>query len=576
MENINENDIFDDIKQDNTLDLESILKEAQNKEKVEDEVADTSESTIKTTKRDEEALSPLEKMKLEKEAKVQKGLEVKTSDLKSEGPTKNIMYNDDRVNAWKDSINEMDEEIKKREAIVVIKKPENKFEYMQMMVEISMVAFDENGKPYINNKGVDEMGEEVIHEIKYIRIRKEGEEAFDPTAYKEYEDKENDSDDSEHDTPEISEEKKKTVQILIDKTGLGTDFMFSDDEKAKIRESETIRVNEVKVIDLAAIKAKRSEKSFQENITQFSSSGSRTTICFPASGFRAQMKGMSYGEYSDVALSMENVTFDQYYKRLSIIYNNMVNSSTGPFDSFEDFLKNFAYTDIPLALYGMFVSTEAEEQEIGLKCGSDSCGNSFNWKYNTRSLLRLERCSDVLLDRMSEIASAPASEFDNIKAKSAVMNSKLLELPDSKFIVEMGVASAYEFLYNFVPVLDENTFKTAFGESVSEVYMNNILLLSTVRSVWVPLANGEYTQALGYKDILDALYQIKPNEIQILAAYTQKIQSQNELVFSFGDVTCPHCKHVTKNLDVTMDELVFQTYERLMSTEIDVTNIQDF
>ncbi len=576
MENINENDIFDDIKQDNTLDLESILKEAQNKEKVEDEVADTSESTIKTTKRDEEALSPLEKMKLEKEAKVQKGLEVKTSDLKSEGPTKNIMYNDDRVNAWKDSINEMDEEIKKREAIVVIKKPENKFEYMQMMVEISMVAFDENGKPYINNKGVDEMGEEVIHEIKYIRIRKEGEEAFDPSAYKEYEDKENDSDDSEHDTPEISEEKKKTVQILIDKTGLGTDFMFSDDEKAKIRESETIRVNEVKVIDLAAIKAKRSEKSFQENITQFSSSGSRTTICFPASGFRAQMKGMSYGEYSDVALSMENVTFDQYYKRLSIIYNNMVNISTGPFDSFEDFLKNFAYTDIPLALYGMFVSTEAEEQEIGLKCGSDSCGNSFNWKYNTRSLLRLERCSDVLLDRMSEIASAPASEFDNIKAKSAVMNSKLLELPDSKFIVEMGVASAYEFLYNFVPVLDENTFKTAFGESVSEVYMNNILLLSTVRSVWVPLANGEYTQALGYKDILDALYQIKPNEIQILAAYTQKIQSQNELVFSFGDVTCPHCKHVTKNLDVTMDELVFQTYERLMSTEIDVTNIQDF
>ena len=64
MENINENDIFDDIKQDNTLDLESILKAAQNKEKVKDEVADTSESTIKTTKRDEEALSPLEKMKL--------------------------------------------------------------------------------------------------------------------------------------------------------------------------------------------------------------------------------------------------------------------------------------------------------------------------------------------------------------------------------------------------------------------------------------------------------------------------------------------------------------------------------
>ena len=52
------------------------------------------------------------------------------------------------------------------------------------------------------------------------------------------------------------------------------------------------------------------------------------------------MKGMSYGEYADVALSMENVTFDQYYKRLSVIYNKMTNVSTGKFETFEDFLKN--------------------------------------------------------------------------------------------------------------------------------------------------------------------------------------------------------------------------------------------
>ncbi len=71
---------------------------------------------------------------------------------------------------------------------------------------------------------------------------------------------------------------------------------------------------------------------------------------------------MSYGEYQDVALSMENITTDVYHKRLSVIYNCMTNISTGPFESFDDFLHKFAFSDMDLALYGLFVATESETQ----------------------------------------------------------------------------------------------------------------------------------------------------------------------------------------------------------------------
>ena len=81
---------------------------------------------------------------------------------------------------------------------------------------------------------------------------------------------------------------------------------------------------------------------YLSTINKYDYSGSRTTICFPASGFKAQMKGMSYGEYADVSISMDSVTFDQYQKRLSIIYNKMINTSCPEFKDFEDFLKNFA------------------------------------------------------------------------------------------------------------------------------------------------------------------------------------------------------------------------------------------
>ena len=104
----------------------------------------------------------------------------------------------------------------------------------------------------------------------------------------------------------------------------------------------------------------------------------------------------------------------------------MINISTGPFKDFEDFLKHFAYTDIPLAVYAMFVSTEAEEQEIALHCGNEDCDKTFNWTYNTRSILRLERCADNFLAKMQELASASAMDYDKIRSNSAVENSKVI------------------------------------------------------------------------------------------------------------------------------------------------------
>lgn len=528
---------------------------------------------VQETTEEKSELSPLEQMKIQK-ANYTPGLKVSNEDLKKgeDGPKRSIVYNDERLKEFNEAVNEYDVTLKKRDALIVTVQPQNQFEYVELLSEIDMVQFNEKGHAFFPEADAD--GNKFVP--KYCRIREENEKAFDYSVIDEAMAPEKAESSETNDTEDtISEEKKKMVEILIDKTGLGADFAFTEEEKAKISEAETIRVNEVKLIDIAAIRAKRSQKSFQESIKEFNVSGSRTTICFPASGFRAQMKGLTYGEYADISLSMENVTFDQYYKRLSIIYNKMTNISTGPFENFEDFLKHFAYTDIPLAIYGMFIATEQENQQISLRCGNDGCKKSFDWNYSTRSILRLDRCADTFLKKMQEIAMAPAMDFDKIKANAAVENSKVIELPESKFAVEMGIASAYDFLYNFIPLMDEETFKEAFGSDLNEIYMNNVLLLTTVRSVYVP--NGdEYVECIGYKDILDAIYNVSPTEIQILAAYASKIQGEYEVTFAFENVQCPHCKNITKHLDITVDDLVFQTYQRLMSTEIDLSQIPNF
>ena len=586
MAEMKKNNIFEDgtASKDESLELEKLL--ANMKTSSDLQAKEVKQQAVNTPVQEKE-LSPLEKLKREKEKEAnQGGIVVSNEELeqgKIKSPNKNIVYNDDRMNSIQEAIDSFDDTLEKRNAVIVTRQPQNEADYVLMMMEIDSISFDENGKAKFNLKDSD--GNPA--EPKYCRLRKEGEEMFDYSVLPDYEkekianknkSEEDKPDDTQSETSdeEISEEKKKIVQVIIDKTGLGAEFKFTDEEKQKLSEAETIKINEVKVIDIASIKAKRNDKSFQDVIKEYNTNGSRATIFFPASGFKAQMKGLTYGEYSDIQISMENVTFDSYMKRLSIIYNKMTNISTGPFKDFEDFLKNFAYTDVPLAIYGLFIATESEEQEIALRCGNDECGNTFNWKFGARSVLKLERCADKFIEKMNELVTAPAKDFDKIRSESAVATSKFIELPESKFVVEMGIASSYDFLYNFIPLMNEETFKEAFGQDLNSIYQDNILLLTTVRSVYVPLDDGSYTECLGYKDILDALYNIKPKEIQILAAYTAKVQSEYEITFSFGDVVCPHCKNVTHNLDISIDDLVFQTYQRLMSTEVDLKSMLDF
>ena len=565
--------------------LEALLKEQLNDDTPNvPEAANAVEESNNEIKEPEvvntEELSPLEQMKLAKKnsANNGKGIVMTNEELQKnsiDGPKRDFVHNDERMNDIQQTINDLDESIKKRQAVTLIKHPEDQAQFTQAMIEIDMVKFDSLGKAYIDIR--DDEGNPV--QPQFIRIRQDDEPIFDfdsmgvnPNVNKEM--SENSGDAPELDEKQLA--KAKTVQILIDKTGFGANIEFTEAEKAKIKEAETLLVNEVKVVDINAIKSKRSEKSFQDVVHQFDTSGARTTICFPGSGFKAQMKAMSYGEYADIALSMDNVTFDQYYKRLSVIYNKMTNVSTGPFKTFEEFLKNLAYTDIQMALYGLYVSTEESSQEIQLRCGNDKCNKLFNYGFDTRSVIKLEDCADVFLEKMKEIATAPAADYDKIKENAAVHNSKFIEMPQSKYIVEMGLASAYDFLYNFIPLMDEETFKNAFGDDLNEIYMNNILLLTSVRSVRVPDEDGSYIECYGYKDILDAIYNLSPVEAKILAAYTAEIQKQYEISFSLGKVVCPHCGNITPNMEINMDELVFQTYQRLMSTEVDLKNILDF
>lgn len=603
------NDMFSGITQDDSMDLMQLIRPSNNNPeatRIKQSIGSTnveinhlvnnqSYDAVKITPK-----SPLEQ-ELENQRNRQLGYSMTREEFekgKEKTEFRSPAESESRLNSMKEAQDEAENLLKKRTAIIPLKMYETEQEYIRMVHEISLVEFDENGKAYIKYER-DSDGNPIP--LTLIRLRTENDPPFSKEndflqMKRDQENRQRIADGKEpisNDVPlnspsveteedddndnEISAEKKKTVQFIIDKTGLGADFALTEEERAKLVEANEIRLTQVEVLDIASITTVKPDRdSFMGQIHEYTLSGSKTTISFPASGFKADMTGLTYGEIGDISLSMDSVTVDKYYKRLAIIYNKMKNISSGPFDSFESFLKNIAYTDLPLAIYGLYVSTFPEVQTISLRCGKDTCGKTFDWNFSTRNVLQLQKSDDVFLDHLKELAVADPDQYDDIYKKAPVRNIKYIRLPKCGYIVGLGIASAYEFLYNFIPVLDEKTFKEAFGEDINQVYMNNILLLTTVLSVRVPDRRnpGTYILCEGYKDILEAIYNINPEEIKILAGISAKIQGEYQTYFSFNDVVCPHCKNVTKEIELTIDELVFQTYQRLMSTEVDLTNIR--
>lgn len=372
---------------------------------------------------------------------------------------------------------------------------------------------------------------------------------------------------------EMSEEKKNLVNILIDKTGLGSDFHFTEEEQEKLRTSTEIRVREVEEVDLASIEVEASDKSFLESVEEFQISDSKCPVVFPASRFKAYMTGLSYGEMGDLTLNTENPSFDQLHKRLTVIYNKMVNPSIGKFKDFNDFLHNFAYTDVDLAVYGLVVASFPEIDEIDLQCNNAGCKKGFKAKYSPRTLIKFNKANEHLLKAMEEVVNCPVTQANELLKKSPTQTHKRVRLPMSKFVLEIGIASAYDYLYNIVDNVINDKFKETHPDDVNGILQLNSTLLGMIRTVYVPTASGKYRKYDQFEDMINALYRIEPEEIAVLIRLLQEYNDKYSIGFEINDVVCPHCGTKTSVVPIDPNTLVFHRQQYLMTMNVDISNI---
>lgn len=541
---------------DESMDIMSLLKNAEPS----DEPAPKKKSAIELAKEQKENSS--------------KGLVVSTKELEEKNAPKQLATSKTEadafaeMDAYSQELENLTEAAKK---VVVTESPKTPLEMAALMDKIEDVS--KHGDVVAPPAEADPTDQK-----SYIRMKTSEEmEAYPDAAITEDKPVLPNTPPAEDGTGESPEddEKKRIVQVIIDKTGLGSDVIFTDEEKEKLFSSTEIRLKEVEDVELSTLTIRKPDKSFVEEAKEYQFSSSQTMMSFPASRFRAEMSGLTYGELGDISLNNDagNVTFDQIRKKLTVIYNKMKNPSCGPFASFDDFLKKFAYVDMDLAVYGLVISTFPEVDDIPLTCNNPSCKKSFNHKFSPRSLLNLNNCDMHLLKEVDRIIHATPQELEHLIEDSPTQKYKVIKLPISGFIVKLGIASAYDYLYTIVDNTLGDKFETEHPDDVNGILQLNSLLLGLIRAVLIPNGDGSYTEYDKFEDMIHALYMIKPGEIRILTSVLQKFINAYTIPFELSGIVCPHCGAKTPHLEIDINYLVFLKYQRLMNEELNIDNI---
>ena len=551
-----ENEELARVEKDESIDVMGLIQNAEEESK-EDNA--TENSTETTNVKEEETKTPLQLLKEEKER--HRGIEV-TRDEFDDGtpkPLKDHTQSPETEQGVSDALAEMDAMIN-----VLEKNPIKGGTITDAQDQINVInKISEIAK---NNPDAEN-----------IDIRKEAlGDSADNDANVEYAGDGDDEEDGYDGSSEpMTESKANLINILIDKTGFGQNIILSDEEKAKVEMATKIKITEVDTKTIESASYKRHDDGSYNSVTRaYQISSVSTPITLPASRFTARMKGLSFGEMGDIAVNPEHITYEQLNKKLSVIYHNMINPSIGEFKSYDDFLKNIAYVDIEMCMFGLACSTLPENDTITLRCTRRNCNKEYDVTYSPRSLIQFEDMSEAALKAINDITSAQSPE--EVKAehdKSSLVTLKAIRLPASGFIIEIGLASAYDFLHGISALVLGDGLKKVFPDDVNGMKAVLTSFLTFTRSVSIPNDDGSYDKFTGPEDIVQALYDLKQDDIMIMVALAKKYNDAYTVPFAITNVKCPHCGAETKKVPLDIASLVFTKYQTLGNTEIDLDAI---
>lgn len=421
-------------------------------------------------------------------------------------------------------------------------------------IEETMKEMEEQTK--LAKKEFDEWNLKQAAEIK----QKEPEVVNDDDSIYDDTTEEDELVDKERDVESFRKKYDEAV-VIIDKSGMGQVVNFTDDERAKLEKVKKIKLEEVETVSLASLKRKRVKKGSAEKILQKLNTVKTTPIVLPISGITAVMKGCSPFELLGLVSGDAN-SVESLVSKWTLIHSKVETTSIGKLD-FNTFLNSVSQSEYEIFVYGILCATYPYEDTFPLRC--PECKTDIEHKYIVRTLLRAEEMSDRLKEAIKKTVDNSYTE----ESAKACFDSSLLNttttftLPESGFVMSLGMQTAYEFIYDSVKAIDK----------LDKKYAQAAILSSTVETILTPDPDdeGAYLEVDDTEDKIKLIYNLSEFDLGILGAMINKLVEGMEFNFGLMDINCPNgkCKNHINTVPVDMDSILFHKYQQAMNTTIE-------
>lgn len=413
-------------------------------------------------------------------------------------------------------------------------------------------------------------------------------------------------------TDSVDNENGPDIKVVIDKTQLPT-VSWSQEEIDKIKKSRTVELNivETKPIEYSQIE-EVDENAVDAVLEPYQRKTNDIVAAFPASKYRATVRGLSYTEVIDLSNSQEMNNLDGEKKKWSIAFDHIRNQSIGPWEEyqwyidpkthqkvkipftasippgidpnkvhevtkFEDFLQKTSFMDLEFILWKILCATAMDKEIISIDChavhNGRECGKSYDWIYSPNELLMLDSIDPAVLEDMERTGNAGTNEEIMIAYNSSMLKTNnTAKLTSSGFSIVFGHISAYEYLssiYSEVKALEDAEVNDPTLASRGLIYT----ALTVIKAFLVPQPDGTYKKITGTKNLVKVINTLDEIDWQTISELVRIMVEPYQFRFALRDIVCPQCKNKSIIPIQNMTRLLFIVARSLSSVQVTLKRI---
>lgn len=384
---------------------------------------------------------------------------------------------------------------------------------------------------------------------------------------------------SSNETPETPE-----ININVEK---GANVTVNVDESivAKTSESNEVNIFVKEVTQDELLKTTIVENSDEEGIINVYDSGiNDVPITLPLSGYRCVMRSINWFDFIKLTAPASQNGSDNELKKWSVIYDHIKNPSIGEFKDLEDFMKKTKFQDRELLMWGLLVATADDEETLSITCGNPKCKKQIKINYHPREIFHID----------SEKAPAwyvPAYEAtvgpEAVKIWEEANNRrKRYQLPHTGIVVEINEPSAYEFVTQKLPLINDLYKRYRPDGEVTQLDPNdvsmaqfdylsaNALFVSAMTIIREDNGKKKEYRFTNWEQIEEIITKaLDSYDSGILLKLIEKTRENvSPVSFRVENINCPSCGRHEDYIPINDigTSLLFQVSRRLSNTQINL------